>query len=70
MTGEWVDVAPVASMPPGDYKVVDIDDVEIAVFNVGGEFYALEDVCTHRDLGRRDRVVSARRSGEAAAGER
>ena len=44
---EWIDVAPVASLAPGAYKVVDIDDVEIAVFNVDGDFYALEDVCTH-----------------------
>ena len=44
---EWIDVAPVASLAPGDYKVVDIDDVEIAVFNVDGDFYALQDVCTH-----------------------
>ncbi len=44
---DWLDVAPESSLKPGSYKVVDLDDVEIAVFNVDGAFYALEDVCTH-----------------------
>ena len=44
---DWVDVAPVAEFAPGSYKVVDIDDAMIAVFNLDGEFYAIEDVCTH-----------------------
>ena len=44
---DWTDVAPAEEIAPGDYKVVDIDDALIAVFNVDGEFYAIEDVCTH-----------------------
>ncbi len=44
---DWLDVAPVTSLTPGSYRVVDVEDVEIAVFNVDGEFFALEDVCTH-----------------------
>ena len=44
---EWVDVAPAADLGPGSWRVVDVDDVQIAVFNVGGEFFAIEDVCTH-----------------------
>lgn len=44
---EWVDVCPKDELKAGDYKVVDVDDVMIAVFNVDGMFYALEDVCTH-----------------------
>lgn len=44
---DWVNVAKVDELPPGRYKVVDVDDVMIAVFNVDGEFYAIEDVCTH-----------------------
>ena len=43
---DWTDVAPVGEIAPGDYRVVDIDDALIAVFNVDGEFYAIEDVCT------------------------
>ena len=44
---DWTDVAPAEELAPGDYRVVDIDDALIAVFNIDGEFYAIEDVCTH-----------------------
>ncbi len=44
---EWIDVASTDELDPGDYRVVDIDDALIAVFNIDGEFYAIEDVCTH-----------------------
>ena len=32
---------------PGDYASVDIDGTPVAVFNVDGEFFAIDDVCTH-----------------------
>lgn len=44
---EWIDVAAASEFPPGTHKVVDVNDVMIAVFNVDGKFYAIEDVCTH-----------------------
>lgn len=44
---EWTDVATVEDLPPGQHKVVDVDGVEVAVFNVDGEFLAIEDICTH-----------------------
>lgn len=44
---DWVDVAAVEDLPPGRSRVVDADDVMIAVFNLDGEYYAIEDVCTH-----------------------
>lgn len=34
-------------MAPGSHVVVDVDGVEVAVFNVGGELLAIEDICTH-----------------------
>lgn len=43
----WRPVAPVAAIPAGDYAQVDVDGVLVAVFNVGGEFYAIDDICTH-----------------------
>jgi 3-phenylpropionate/trans-cinnamate dioxygenase ferredoxin subunit len=43
----WVDVAKLEELPPGERRIIDVDDVQIAVFNLGGEFYAIEDVCTH-----------------------
>ena len=44
---DWTDVAPADEIKPGEHKIVVVDDVEIAVFNVDGEFLAIEDVCTH-----------------------
>ena len=44
---EWVEVAPVDDFPPGTWKVVDVQGVMVAVFNVDGEYYAIEDMCTH-----------------------
>ena len=44
---DWTDVAADDEIAPGEYRVVEIDDAQIAVFNVDGEFYAIEDVCTH-----------------------
>ncbi|QKT04440.1 non-heme iron oxygenase ferredoxin subunit [Ectothiorhodospiraceae bacterium 2226] len=44
---DWADVAKVEDLPPGEHKVVDVDDALIAVFNIDGTFYAIEDVCTH-----------------------
>lgn len=44
---DWIDVAPARALSPGDYRVVEIDGTLIAVFNIDGEFHAIEDVCTH-----------------------
>lgn len=44
---QWVRVCAISELLPGDYKVVYDGDVPIAVFNIGGELYAIEDVCTH-----------------------
>jgi 3-phenylpropionate/trans-cinnamate dioxygenase ferredoxin subunit len=43
----WVEVGPAESIPPGDYASVEVDGTFVAVFNVDGEFLAVEDVCTH-----------------------
>ena len=43
----WTSVAPAASIAVGDYAQADVDGVIVAVFNVSGAFYAIEDQCTH-----------------------
>jgi 3-phenylpropionate/trans-cinnamate dioxygenase ferredoxin subunit len=40
-------VAAAAAIPSGDFAQVEIDDALVAVFNVAGTFYAIDDVCTH-----------------------
>ncbi|MCP4041830.1 MAG: non-heme iron oxygenase ferredoxin subunit [Gammaproteobacteria bacterium] len=43
----WIDVAPVGEFSPGSRKVVDVEDVMVIVFNLDGNYFAIEDVCTH-----------------------
>jgi 3-phenylpropionate/trans-cinnamate dioxygenase ferredoxin subunit len=45
--GNWQDVGPVEEIPEGGYEVLETDEAVIAVFRVGGDFFAIEDVCTH-----------------------
>lgn len=44
---DWIDVAGVDELTPGGWKTVDADGHLVAVFNLDGAFYAIEDVCTH-----------------------
>ncbi len=41
-------VAKAAELLPGERRIVTIGEREIGVFNVGGEFYALRNICPHR----------------------
>ena len=44
---EFVKVASRDSLPPGAKLMIEIDGRSIAVFNVEGSFYAIDDICTH-----------------------
>lgn len=44
---DWMDVAAIAEFPPGDTRSLDVEGALIAVINLDGEYYAIEDVCTH-----------------------
>lgn len=44
---DWVVVCRAAEMGPGEHRVVDVDGTNVAVFNLEGAYYAIEDVCTH-----------------------
>lgn len=44
---DWVRVAHVEELPPGSHRVVDVDGVAVAVFNLAGDYCAIEDTCTH-----------------------
>jgi 3-phenylpropionate/trans-cinnamate dioxygenase ferredoxin component len=45
--GRWVDVARAEEFPPRTVRTIDLDGMQIAVFNLDGRYYAIEDVCTH-----------------------
>ena len=42
-------VAKTSEIPPGSREVFDVEGYYIAVFNVNGKYYAIEDICTHDD---------------------
>ena len=43
----WIRVCARSELLPGEHRVAWDGDVAIAVFNIDGELYAVEDVCTH-----------------------
>lgn len=45
----FVKVATADQFDDGDRIVAEIGEVYVAVFKVSGQFYAVEDVCTHDD---------------------
>ena len=44
----FVRVASTSDLKPGENKVIFVEDEEIALFNVGGEFFAISNVCRHK----------------------
>jgi 3-phenylpropionate/trans-cinnamate dioxygenase ferredoxin component len=44
-----LDVGPVEELPPGSVKIVVAGSITVGVYNLGGEFYAIEDRCSHDD---------------------
>jgi nitrite reductase (NADH) small subunit len=42
------DVALAAELPPGSRKIVSVRGLEIGVFNVGGDYTALPNICIHQ----------------------
>jgi 3-phenylpropionate/trans-cinnamate dioxygenase ferredoxin subunit len=46
---EFISVAAVDELPAGNRLFVEIDDKSIVVFNIGGQYYAIADLCSHDD---------------------
>lgn len=44
-----LDVCPVEELPPGEVKIVLAGEISIGVYNIDGEFFGLEDRCSHDD---------------------
>lgn len=45
--GDLIDVAAVGEIAPGEAKLVEAEGREIALFNCDGEYYAIDNDCTH-----------------------
>ena len=50
----WVEVGRIEEVPPGHAARVEIGDVPVAIFNVDGEFFCVDDTCTHAEASLRD----------------
>ena len=46
--GEFIQVAKVGDIAPGEARGVEAGGKRIALFNIDGTFYAIDDTCTHR----------------------
>lgn len=45
---EFMTVAKANDLPPGEGRVVDLNGTEVALFNLGGTFYAIDNTCVHQ----------------------
>jgi 3-phenylpropionate/trans-cinnamate dioxygenase ferredoxin component len=45
----WIDVSDAASFPVDSYQSFTWNDLSLLIFNLQGQFYALENRCTHED---------------------
>lgn len=46
---EFIDIAETGDLPAGERLFVEIDELAIVLFNVGGQYYAIADLCSHDD---------------------
>ena len=44
---EYVKIAKVGEVVPGQAKLIEVNGREIALFNIAGAFHALDNSCTH-----------------------
>ena len=42
-----IDICRIDELPSGEHRLVEWEDLEIGVFNCGGEILAVEDRCSH-----------------------
>jgi nitrite reductase/ring-hydroxylating ferredoxin subunit len=44
----WLEACPLNELPPGSRKLVRLNNIEIALFNLKGAIYAIKNRCPHR----------------------
>ena len=45
---EFTSVAKMSDLQPGEGKVVEVERIPVALFNVDGKFHAIDNTCLHR----------------------
>ncbi|HUN47167.1 MAG TPA: Rieske 2Fe-2S domain-containing protein, partial [Stellaceae bacterium] len=46
-SGNWVIVASRSALAEGDITAVAVGETQIALYNLGGEIYATDNICSH-----------------------
>ena len=67
---EYVEIAPVVDLPNGERLFIEVEGIQIVIFNIAGQYFAIGDVCSHDDgpVGEGDlegmNIVCPRHGGE------
>jgi nitrite reductase/ring-hydroxylating ferredoxin subunit len=54
---KWYDVARTTDLGPGEVMYVEVGNDPVALINLDGEFYAVNDMCTHEEASLSDGEV-------------
>jgi 3-phenylpropionate/trans-cinnamate dioxygenase ferredoxin subunit len=46
---DYIDVGPAHELPPGERLFVEIEGLQIVIFNIAERLYAIADICSHDD---------------------
>ncbi len=46
---DFIEIAPASELPPGERLFVEIGGKPVVIFNIAGQFFSIEDVCSHDD---------------------
>lgn len=55
---DFVKVATTGEIAPGQGKIVEVKGKEIALFNVGGAYFAIDNMCTHEEASLADGEIT------------
>ena len=44
---DWISAVAESDLPPGEHTVVEAEGAVIVLVNLDGEYFAIEDICTH-----------------------
>lgn len=56
-TPEYITVARVGDLQPGEMTYVDVGNTPVCLINLDGEYYALNDICTHEEASLSDGTI-------------
>ena len=44
---DWISAVAESDLPPGEHTVVEVEGAVMVLVNLEGEYFAIEDICTH-----------------------